>query len=257
MPAVEPYTVQFPKPKPNYPGGIQGGNPGGKPTPFSRPHGEKPVEIVHISDIHVDRHYDVGSSYKCDYDLCCHPYTSDEAPGKTEYPAGPYENTNCDSPLSLEESMYAAVKQFAPNAEFTLFTGDLVAGVEWSTTVPGVTAEMNDVFNNRMPELGLVYPAVGNHDTNPVNMFPPPSVPASNDYTWVYDTLASDWTKWIGSENAHTVRSNHGSYSVLHNNRLRIISLNTMFWMEVNFWMYTPIMARDPTGMLAWLADEL
>ena len=55
IPAVSNFTVPFPKPKPK----------------SCRPalSGEKPIQVVHISDVHVDLSYEVGSNYNCTVSL--------------------------------------------------------------------------------------------------------------------------------------------------------------------------------------------
>jgi len=103
-PSVEPYTVAMTA-KPN----------------TSRPgvSGKTPIQIVHISDIHVDLQYETGASWNCTKNICCRPYTTDDEPGNTNYPAGPYGNVHCDSPLTLEESMYLAIESLVPDRVFT------------------------------------------------------------------------------------------------------------------------------------------
>jgi len=54
------------------------------------PSGETPIQVVHISDIHVDLSYEVGASYDCTKNICCRPYTAADAPGNNSYPAGEY-----------------------------------------------------------------------------------------------------------------------------------------------------------------------
>jgi len=83
------------------------------------PSGETPIQVVHISDIHVDRSYETGASYQCTKNICCRPYTAADAPGNTSYPAGPFGNPACDSPVTLEESLYSAIKTLVPNRAFT------------------------------------------------------------------------------------------------------------------------------------------
>lgn len=74
-PAVEEYTVPM----------------SAKPATIrSSPSGESPILIVHISDIHIDLSYETGASYNCTKNICCRPYTSDDAAGVTDYPAGEY-----------------------------------------------------------------------------------------------------------------------------------------------------------------------
>lgn len=80
------------------------------------------LQVVHISDIHIDHNYTVGASFNCTEDLCCHAYTHSDAPGVTSYPAGPFGNNNCDTPLALEEHMYDAIKEVVPERAFTIFS---------------------------------------------------------------------------------------------------------------------------------------
>jgi hypothetical protein len=59
-------------------------------TSHPAPSGETPIQIVHISDIHVDLIYETGASYNCTKNICCRPYTAADAPGNNSYPAGEY-----------------------------------------------------------------------------------------------------------------------------------------------------------------------
>jgi sphingomyelin phosphodiesterase len=105
VPAVTPNTIQFPQPKPN------------KSRP--PPSGKTPIQVVHVSDTHVDLSYETGASWNCTKPICCRPYTSAEAPGNNAYPAGPYGEHTCDPPLSLEQSMINAIEALHPGAAST------------------------------------------------------------------------------------------------------------------------------------------
>lgn len=61
-------------------------------------------------------------------------YTEDDAPGTTENPAGPFGDHKCNTPVSLEQSMYRAIKEAVPDVAFALFTGDIVDHTVWNTT---------------------------------------------------------------------------------------------------------------------------
>ena len=238
-PAVTPYTVPFPSPKPS----------------TSRPaaSGQAPIQVVHFSDIHVDQLYETGANYNCTKPICCRPYTSADAPGNTHYPAGPYGNTKCDAPVSLEESMYAAIKQVAPNAAFTIFTGDIVDHAVWLTNQTQNIKDINDGYT-RMSGLPTVYGVVGNHEASPTNAFPPKAL-NNNVEQWVYNTLSADWSPWIGSTSA-AMADNFGAYSVVNGN-LRVISINTNLYYGGNYWLYEKTMEADPSGQFAWLVSEL
>lgn len=231
-----------------------------KPANATRPvsSGQTPIKVVHISDIHVDLNYTTGASYNCTKNICCRPYNADDEPDETNYPAGPYGNSECDSPLSLEESLYAAIQDLVPDRAFTIFTGDVVEGAVWLVTDEEVTNDLNDAYG-RMQGIGQTYAVVGNHDSCPVNSFPPAAIDTTMDSQWAYDTLSTGIEGWVGSTAAADVSSNFGSYSVVADNytNLRIISINTNFWYKSNFWMFEQTMEYDPSGMLAWLVSEL
>lgn len=240
---MDSYTVPFPSAKPSN---------NTRPSPS----GLAPISVVHISDIHVDLSYETGAHANCTKNICCRPYTTADAPGNNDDPAGPFGNTKCDSPLSLEQSLYEAIGGLVPDSAFTIFTGDVVEGAVWLVNQNEVTNDLTDAFSRMRSNLNLVYPVVGNHDVAPVNSFPPSSVSTDISSQWVYDTLSSNWTSWLGSA-AQSV-TNYGAYSVLHpNSNLRIISFNTNLYYKENFWLYETDMETDPSGQLAWLVSEL
>lgn len=84
-----------------------------------------------------------------------------------------------------------------------------------------------------MQSIGQTYAVVGNHDTSPVNSFPPAAVDTTISSQWAYDAMSSDWSTWIGATVAAEADANYGSYSTLTSEGLRIISVNTNFWYKV------------------------
>ena len=240
-PDVRPYQVQFPKPKPN------GTRPGVS--------GKTPLQVAHISDTHVDLSYTTGASYNCTKPICCRPYTGADAPGNNSYPAGPYGDTHCDPPLSLEESMFSEIEKLKPS--FSIFTGDVPAHDIWLVNETEVQQDLNKTYQ-AMHGLDLVYAAIGNHDTAPINLFPPLGLNSSANPQWAYDDLASDWTSWIGAA-AASEADKFGAYSVVYpGGKLRVISFNSILYYIDNFLMYAQDpMEFDPSGQLAWIVSEL
>nr|UBK24970.1 phospholipase C [Kionochaeta sp.] len=242
-PAVDAFTVPFPTAK----------------SAATRPvsSGKDPIYVVHYSDIHIDPFYVAGSASNCTKPICCRDYTSASSPGNNNSPAGPYGDHNCDVPISLEDSMYAAIKKLVPDAAFGIFTGDIVDHAVWNTSESQNIIDMNDAYT-RMKNSGMlptIFATAGNHEASPVNSFPPPAI--GNESQWVYDTLASDWSQWIGTSGASSVES-IGAYSVQYGStKLRVISLNTNMYYIENFYLYEPTMEQDPAGQFAWLVSEL
>ena len=243
QPAVPNYTVPFPKPKPAH---------------LVRPSASNKdsIQVVHISDLHVDHEYTVGASYNCSESICCR--TPEVTVGGDEYAAGPYGEYYCDAPVSLEKSQFEAIRQFAPNRAFTISTGDIIEGAEWETTNAEIISGITFTYDLMESLLGMVYPAIGNHDANPVNSFPPEGVQTSYSNTYDYNAHAALWSRWIGAAAAKQVADNYGCYTTMvEGTKLRIISFNTMFWEGVNWWIYNTTMPTDPSSVLAFLVSNL
>ncbi|KAI2608545.1 sphingomyelin phosphodiesterase [Hypoxylon fragiforme] len=264
-PEVTAYNVTFPSPKP-------------EPVRPAPSDGLEPLYVVHFSDIHVDPLYVVGATANCSKPICCREYTTPSPPAETPIvsPARFYGEHTCDTPVSLEESMYAAINSLVPSS-FAIFTGDIVDHAVWATTTAQNKFDIEDAYA-RMARAGLhVYGTAGNHEASPANSFPPTApeggkkgdggdVSDENSAQWLYDVLSSTWTQWIGAAAAATTRE-FGAYSVRHEfptsndtsktGTLRIISLSTNLYYAHNYWLYEEPMQTDPSGQLAWLVEEL
>ncbi|KAK4046708.1 hypothetical protein OIO90_006461 [Microbotryomycetes sp. JL221] len=228
--------------------------------------GRKPFQVVHLSDVHVDREYLPGATTICSKVICCRDYGFGSTGPGVEKPAGRFGNKHCDTPVDLVKSMLAAVDRFAPHKNFTIFTGDVVESAVWAVNEPNVSSDLH-LWNKEMQSPS--YPAFGNQqvqiDIAPVNAFPrtttvtKTAASAQQQTQWVFDIAAQDWKKWIGHKAAQSVKNNFGCYSVVHpGTELRIISVNTNYWYKQNFWLYDhdePVW--DPNGILTWMKHEL
>jgi sphingomyelin phosphodiesterase len=105
-----------------------------------------------------------------------------------------------------------------------------------------------------------VFPCLGNHESAPVNSFPPPSLaegrnasaPSSNQ--WLLDAVADQWTSWLPSSAIETVRQG-GFYTAHVQGSLHVIALNLNYCVYGNWWLL--INNTDPAGQLHWLAQTL
>ncbi|KXT08056.1 hypothetical protein AC579_202 [Pseudocercospora musae] len=243
VPKVRPHRVKFLKIKPN--------------TTRPVPSGQEPIRFVHFSDVHIDLDYEVGSNTNCTKPICCRSFTPVDAPGNNSYPAGPYGDHNCDSPKTLEQSFYAAMNVFAPDAKFALFTGDIPEHHVWLVNQSSVTHSIEDTYDEMSSAFKIpVFGTLGNHEAAPVNSYPFRGVIDPISSQWVYDIASKAWSRWIGKESK--AADEYGAYSYkVPNMNLRIISLNTNLFYKFNLWVYEADMQYDPNRQFKWLVDEL
>ncbi|KAB8075568.1 Metallo-dependent phosphatase-like protein [Aspergillus leporis] len=238
-PEVRPYNLKIPSVK----------SSATRPPPS----GQSPIRVAHISDTHVDLDYTPGANAECSKPICCRSYTPGDAPGNTSSPCGPWGDHKCDPPLRLEDSMMDAIAALDP--AFSIYTGDVPPHDIWLVNQASVLRSFNSTYSN-LGKLGLVYAALGNHDTAPVNLFPSDKIPSSHNPQWAYDALSTDWANLL--ESAPTTSTKHGSYSIIHpNSNLRIISYNSVFYYKYNFYSFEEPMQYDPNDQLQWLISEL
>ncbi|KAG6007591.1 hypothetical protein E4U21_005789 [Claviceps maximensis] len=216
--------------------------------------GEKPLQIIHYSDVHVDPLYKEGASTNCKKPICCRS-SEIHSINDTAHPAGPFGDHKCDTPMTLEKSMHEYIKKEFPNAAFALFTGDVVDHAAHNTSRDYNEDAIEHVYGTMHDYMDIVYGTAGNHEAHPLNNFEPQIL--GNKSQWVYDSLFKQWSHEVNSSTS-TQTKTMGVYSTKYpKGNLRIISLNTNMYYRFNFILYQKTMQRDPDGQLAWLAKEL
>jgi len=197
-----------------------------------------------------------GTNAECGEPLCCREDSGEVE--KEEHRAGYWGDfRKCDTPLRTIEAMYSHIANTHPTIDMIYWTGDLPAHDIWNQTKEGnkevvrATARQLQKFFPGVP----VYPALGNHESVPVDSFPPPSVGVEDaSMSWLYSTLAEEWGHWLGE--AHSWSITHGAYYSLNvAPGLRVISLNMNYCMNKNFWLL--LNSTDPADELQWLVYEL
>lgn len=204
------------------------------------------INVLHLSDWHLDSRYDIGSEANCSQYLCCRPYATntdlDTTVSNASVPASRFGYLYCDSPPDLALSSLTTMPQFfdVNNVSFALFTGDIVshdnddqlsrAYVEYEETVTYLTFK---AWLNNIP----VYATLGNHDSlpeawNSQNVLNVNDTASGNAMGWNYELLTSLWqnSSWINSTEASYGAMHYAAYAHTTAQGLRIISLNTDFW---------------------------
>lgn len=96
------------------------------------------IRAVHISDVHLDLQYEVGTNAKCDSLLCCRAEFGIAEPGQPAAGEWGSNEGKCDLPSKTFESMMEYVaSQIQPDALF--WTGDNSAHTVWDNTVEEIT----------------------------------------------------------------------------------------------------------------------
>jgi len=215
----------------------------------------KKLKILHLSDTHWDPYYKEGSLAECDEPMCCR-----ETSGPVLYPedrAGYWgDYRKCDTPLRTIESMYRHIAMKHPDVDLIYWTGDLPPHDIWNQTrqanlkvLSGTADQLREFFPGTK-----ILPALGNHESAPVDSFPLPFVRGEHSIDWLYNALDTEWQTWIGQGPGPSIRYG-GYYSVNVAPNLRVISLNMNYCMNKNFWLL--LNSTDPAEELKWLMYEL
>ncbi|KAG0362703.1 Metallo-dependent phosphatase-like protein [Gamsiella multidivaricata] len=237
-PAITSGAVKFPKPKP-----VNANIPA--------PSGRR-IDVLHLSDWHVDDQYTPGSEGACNKPLCCRKYA--DSPVTPTLAASTWGEYNCDSPVKLGEDLLEFVPSVA-KPKFAIMTGDVPPHDVWLGNKSSVLPQEEKAYDVMASGFsGKIYPTVGNHEAGPTNLFPTPRT--GGDNSWLYASLADNWSRWLPSDAVDSVKD-YGAYAASPRKGLRIISLNTNFCYKLNFYLYGNTRDYDPFGELKWLINQL
>ena len=128
-------------------------------------------KILHLSDLHVHLNYSVGAASQCDYPICCMNHLDQVSDDEG---AGYWGDYSCDlPPWTLDETL-SHIRTNHPDLDMIILTGDLPAHDVWLQNqnynlenIAVVASSLRKYF----PHIPVL-PAVGNHESYPVNMFP-------------------------------------------------------------------------------------
>lgn len=103
-----------------------------KPKPANAvapPPSGKTIQVLHISDFHLDPRFKTGSEANCTSGLCCQTISNNTASiGHILTPAPRYGSFLCDTPMDLAGVATQAIPAIVgTDVAFTIFTGDLTS----------------------------------------------------------------------------------------------------------------------------------
>ena len=132
--------------------------------------------------------------------------------------AGLYGDYHCDLPLNTFNAILRHAKDTHPDIAYIFLTGDYPAHDVWRQdrqhNMQSAKAIVQSVTSH-FPNTG-VFPALGNHEIFPVNMFPSEDepIPQRYDPTWLYNFLADLYQNWLPGKNQQQTLRDSGYYSV-------------------------------------------
>lgn len=211
--------------------------------------------VLFLTDIHWDQEYAPGSPADCKAPLCCR---NDSGMFRWHKREAGYWGTysKCDLPLHTVEHLLEHVAKSGP-WDWVYWTGDIPAHNVWSQTRTQQLSELSVISRLIHKHLGpnvTVYPAIGNHESTPVNSFPPPFIHGNRSSEWLYNSMAEEWAPWLPETALKTLRYG-GFYTLEIQPGLRVVSLNMNFCAQENFWLM--INSTDPANQLQWLVQVL
>ncbi|XP_031785985.1 sphingomyelin phosphodiesterase isoform X2 [Nasonia vitripennis] len=232
--------------------------PVNKPTikpPVSPLEGAPNFKVLHISDTHYDPYYQEGTNAECNEPLCCRltngpALTPSAAAGKW----GDYRK--CDTPKRTVDHMLNHIAATHPDIDYIIWTGDLPPHDVWNQTRDENLKILRDTVKQMVKTFpGVpIFPSLGNHESAPVNSYPPPFAPEDNSIAWLYNELDEQWRQWLPAGTSNTVKRG-AFYSVLVRPGFRILSVNTNYCNNKNWWLL--MNSTDPVSELQWLIYEL
>ncbi|RWS27793.1 sphingomyelin phosphodiesterase-like protein 2 [Leptotrombidium deliense] len=176
--------------------------------------------FIHVTDIHGDMKYALGSCGECDRIMCCQN-SSETCTGNAI--AGNWADyRKCDMRLEAVDYVFSHLKVykvhisaviifydflhfilFLQDAKFMLLTGDYVAHNIWEVTVDEVKFYINRITDSfeKSKFTFRVFPTVGNHEAVPPNCIAPSQVTNKFNSTWLHQHIAEKWKPFL-SENA-------------------------------------------------------
>lgn len=243
-PAVDPlpmWNVTFPSiPKP----------PVLPPRP--PPPGSPTMRVLHIADIHIDFEYTPGSEADCGEPVCCR---KSSPPGKGVQAGNWGVYSKCDTPVWTLENMFQHLSK-NEKFDYIIWTGDTPGHNIWNQThssqlhtLKYITTQLLHYFPSTP-----IYPALGNHESSPVNSYPPPFIQGDKSITWLYTALAKSWTNWLPLDTVQNI-SRGGFYTAPVKPGLRVVSLNMNYCNSDNWWLI--LNTTDPANELQWLISVL
>ena len=188
------------------------------------PQCENLASFLHLTDMHLDLEYSVGSPTQCILGSTglggCHQY---DIPNHDSNISGKWGDKNCDLPITLLNETLKWINDNLSNFDFVIYGGDTIGHHDLSQSPSKNLATLkitSQLFSNYFKDLPFIVNQ-GNHDTFPIDQTPP--FTGNN----MRKAIISNLTNLISIDQQLSF-INHGFYLKKISPTLTIISINSI-----------------------------
>lgn len=213
--------------------------------------GDVSCKFWHVTDMHYDMYYDATAQDKSQ--VCPSSY------GDAAIDPGQFGDYKCDAPWGLIDSAVENMKNFHPDADFIIWTGDdtLHTGNEEQDLSEDLVVEIitkqTQLLRNYFPDTPI-FPTMGNHDFHLKNQMP-------IGESYILSKVAEIWCPLItedsdvDGEMCDFFNKTGSYYRFLPNNsKIMLISINTLVWYKSNKQVDG---TGDPNNQFQWIEELL
>ena len=217
--------------------------------------------FLHITDIHYDPNYKVGSPVHCLLGKiglgCCRAYN---------IPVEPYERANkwgnyhCDTSYNFVNRTLEWIRINIPKIDFIIYTGDTVGHHDITQSINHnikVINDINGLFEYYFNDVEI-YSSIGNHDTYPIDQ-------TQKTITKVF--LKNFAKTWSGVNSTQTISSGGYYWSKIGEN-MYIVNLNSLLYDKINIfhlderiqqwvWFKNVLETIKNSGGRAWIVNHI
>jgi len=202
-------------------------------------------KVIQFADIHMDFHYAEGSATECNMHMCCRK--NYRGKGK----ASQWGEYTCNAPMRTVEMFLQKAAKINPDV--LLYTGDSPPHHLWYEKLGehmNSTRVLGKAMYRNLPGVPI-YPAIGNHDAFPSNLYYVPDP----DTKLLHDVLVETYS----SLSEESVKNLHkGGYYLEHlTPKLRLLTYNTNYGYENNWFNILSHSEQDLKNMQDFVEEAL
>jgi sphingomyelin phosphodiesterase len=134
-------------------------------------------QILHLTDIHMDLEYQIGSHIECNEPICCRstPFSDNSSTisGEANVSAGTWGAYPCDIPIHTVENAFKEISKNSKSVDLWYWTGDIVAHDIWQYSRARNIAHLQIIaqFLHQYTNGSRIVPVIGNHEAVPINWY--------------------------------------------------------------------------------------